>query len=257
MSEYYGVSTPTSDFLAHYGVKGMKWGVRKAIQKANVEKLKEHHRKAEKKLYSLQNKANLLTKKSEQRNGYGLAAFGGALAGAGTAANLLAIKSLKKNGRALISPTVAISAPVLGALSVGVGAKQAISARRLSKAKGHAKAVKKVNDWQKSMKDTFKGTSFEKAENRRKPYDDVYSITDYSSGEPKTVARISGDRLVRNYKGSDKKAFISEAQKKYRTMASPNTHDKNPESGMEMHVSEYLKGAYKDPNKKRKKKVIT
>ena len=26
-NEYYGVATtPTSDFLAHYGVQGMKWG---------------------------------------------------------------------------------------------------------------------------------------------------------------------------------------------------------------------------------------
>ena len=29
MSEYYGTPAASSDFLAHYGVKGMKWGVRK------------------------------------------------------------------------------------------------------------------------------------------------------------------------------------------------------------------------------------
>ena len=39
MSEYYGVSTPTEDFISHYGVKGMKWGVRKAIKDALAKKL--------------------------------------------------------------------------------------------------------------------------------------------------------------------------------------------------------------------------
>jgi hypothetical protein len=39
MGEYYGISTPASDFLAHYGVKGMKWGVRKAIKESFKKKL--------------------------------------------------------------------------------------------------------------------------------------------------------------------------------------------------------------------------
>lgn len=37
MSEYYGISTPSSDFLAHYGVKGMKWGVIEKLLKKVAE----------------------------------------------------------------------------------------------------------------------------------------------------------------------------------------------------------------------------
>ena len=53
MSEYYAV-TRSTDHLAHYGVKGMKWGVRKAIAYGNKKKLDRHFRKAAKKLAKLQ-----------------------------------------------------------------------------------------------------------------------------------------------------------------------------------------------------------
>ena len=53
MSEYYAVVRST-DHLAHYGVKGMKWGVRKAIARGNQKALDRHFRKAAKKLAKLQ-----------------------------------------------------------------------------------------------------------------------------------------------------------------------------------------------------------
>lgn len=34
MNDYYGINTSSSDFFMHYGIKGMKWGVRKAVDKA-------------------------------------------------------------------------------------------------------------------------------------------------------------------------------------------------------------------------------
>lgn len=58
INEYYGVSTPTDDFLAHYGVKGMKWGIRRALRSGNPEKLKKQYMKATKKLAKLSLKAN-------------------------------------------------------------------------------------------------------------------------------------------------------------------------------------------------------
>ena len=47
MSEYYAV-VRSKDHLAHYGVKGMKWGVRKAIKDF---KQKRADRKLDKKIY--------------------------------------------------------------------------------------------------------------------------------------------------------------------------------------------------------------
>lgn len=42
-NEYYGApSTPTEDFLAHYGVLGMKWGIRRAAKKGQTYQYKSH-----------------------------------------------------------------------------------------------------------------------------------------------------------------------------------------------------------------------
>ena len=44
-------------YLAHSGVKGMKWGVRKAIERGNDRALSRQYRKAQKKLAKLEKRA--------------------------------------------------------------------------------------------------------------------------------------------------------------------------------------------------------
>ncbi len=85
-NEYYGApSTPTEDFLAHYGVKGMKWGVRKAIERGSDRALRRQYKKASKKLAKLEKLGANGKKyaKRAARYGVGAAAMGGAAA-AGT-----------------------------------------------------------------------------------------------------------------------------------------------------------------------------
>jgi len=79
-NEYYGaVSTPTEDFLAHYGVKGMKWGVRKAIASGNARRLGRQYNKAAKKLAKLEKRAASGKKYAKRAAvlGAGAAAAGG------------------------------------------------------------------------------------------------------------------------------------------------------------------------------------
>ena len=63
MSEYYAV-VRVSDSLAHYGIKGMRWGVRKAIQRGNERVLSRQYQKAEKKLKKLSEKADIEKQKA-------------------------------------------------------------------------------------------------------------------------------------------------------------------------------------------------
>ena len=85
-NEYYGVATtPTSDFLAHYGVKGMKWGVRKALARGNDRALSRQYAKAQKKLAKLEKRAANGKKYAKRAAALGAgAAAAGGLAAAGT-----------------------------------------------------------------------------------------------------------------------------------------------------------------------------
>jgi len=75
MSEYYAVQRST-DHLAHYGVKGMKWGVRKAIAYGNQKALDKHFQKAAKKLAKLQDIGLYPKKYAAKSAAYGVAAIG-------------------------------------------------------------------------------------------------------------------------------------------------------------------------------------
>lgn len=66
------------DYLAHYGIKGMRWGVRKAIESGNANRLSRQYTKALKKLTKLEKRANSGAKYARRAAALGA---GAALAG--------------------------------------------------------------------------------------------------------------------------------------------------------------------------------
>lgn len=75
----------SDEYLAHYGIKGMKWGVRKAIESGNNKALARQYKKASRKLEKLQARAENGKKYARRAAlmGAGAVAAGG-LAAAGT-----------------------------------------------------------------------------------------------------------------------------------------------------------------------------
>ena len=84
-NDYMYAVDRSDEYLAHYGIKGMKWGVRKAIASGNSRKLSRQYRKAAKKLAKLEKRAANGQKYARRaaRLGAG-AALAGGLAAAGT-----------------------------------------------------------------------------------------------------------------------------------------------------------------------------
>ena len=72
---YYAVERST-DHLAHYGVKGMRWGVRRAIATGNERMLDKHYRKAARKLAKLQRIGDHPGLSKAKAAAYGAAAAG-------------------------------------------------------------------------------------------------------------------------------------------------------------------------------------
>ena len=91
-TEYMYAVDRSDEYLAHYGIRGMKWGVRKAIERGNSHALDRQYRKAQKKLAKLEKRANNGSKYAKRAAalGAGAAAAGGlAAAGTGGIGNLI------------------------------------------------------------------------------------------------------------------------------------------------------------------------
>lgn len=120
MSEYYAVVRST-DHLAHYGVVGMKWGVRRALASGNERALNRHFNRAARKLKKLQ-KIGLNPAKSAAR----AAAYGAAAAATGTVAaggTGAAVSLLRKKATKAWNNAIGAEVGVHGSYKVGSGFK--------------------------------------------------------------------------------------------------------------------------------------
>ena len=201
MNEYYGApTTPTSDYLAHYGVKGMKWGVRKALEKRDPKALEKQYKKALRKAKKLNTKVNISKSAQEYKGRMSDGAALG-LAGATIAGVPLGLRALARsqNARAIgaghvgllpiaydTETTPYVTTPIGGALGA-LGAYQlakGIAAKRRTKPIGHAKAKAKAEEWRKEMKTAFKNTKYSKlpgAGGENKAYEYVPMGTQYKN----------------------------------------------------------------------------
>jgi len=142
MSSYYGV-TRSSEYLAHYGIRGMKWGVRKALAKGNMKRLADYYQRSLIKNADLKEK----TSKRGQKDLAKSRAIGGAtLLGAGAIGGLASKKT--KNG------ALAGYSAIAGLGGLAALGSSAASAYRTTN-RGNKRAVAKYNRFNSEMKKTF------------------------------------------------------------------------------------------------------
>lgn len=141
------------DYLAHYGVRGMKWGVRRAIASGNSARLGRQYSKAQKKLAKLQKRAANSGKYARRAAlmGVGAAAAGG-LAALGTngAVNVMGgvTRGTRKAGNALMNASRGIHGTKVGKIMNKTG----LAMVQTSRAGGGmhdtmARGAKALNQW--------------------------------------------------------------------------------------------------------------
>ena len=173
MAKYYGVER-SNEYLAHYGIKGMRWGVRKALERGDSKALDRHYRKALAKAKKLNTKANISRSQQEYKGRMSDAATLG-LSGAGIAGMGIGLKALQDathtraiglmSGIPFDTQTMHyVTTPIGGALGAwgAYNLGKGIAAKRRTTAKGHAKAQAKAQNFRNEMKGAFKGTKYSK-----------------------------------------------------------------------------------------------
>ena len=195
MATYYGVER-SSDYLEHYGIKGMKWGVQRALEKHDKEALKRQYQKASNKLVKLSLNANRgvqqrLFNSAKARMASG--ALGSALGSAGLTAALN--NDLKSAG-------IAGAAGLVGGALLN---SRGIMAGRHTTDRGHARAIQKRDEFRREMEDTFKNVSSPAAmKEMRRRNDKITSTSNmddpirYLSKENKKIARYTANQIKRN-----------------------------------------------------------
>ena len=112
-NDYMYAIERSSDYLAHYGIRGMKWGVRKAIESGNAKRLSRQYAKAQKKLAKLEKRANSGAKYARRAAALGAgAAAAGGLAAAGTSG---VGRILRKSGGVVSGGARALGSGISGA----------------------------------------------------------------------------------------------------------------------------------------------
>ena len=173
MSEYYGVQR-SEEYLAHYGIKGMKWGVQKAKAAGSDYKLGKQYYKAQKKLDKLNKKADAAKMREEGSKHLKKAGLAGVDTGiaAGIGAGAAGINHLQ----ALTTNTINLGRMGLaglgaGAAAVGLGRTayhlgKGVKRKIQSGYNYNRRAVAKRDEFKREMDKAFAGTKY--ARKRRK-----------------------------------------------------------------------------------------
>ena len=191
MSSYYGV-TRSSEYLAHYGVKGMKWGVRKAKETGNSKALDRHWRKANRKLNRLNKKANWDQQKRKKDIADYATAYNQALGLSATAGALIAKDKIPANKK-LFAYTVG---PLAATLASTPSIIKSANAKKRLLPEGHKKAVNDAQVWAKEMNRVFHKTKYQ---GKTKPFSDTYERRTPIAPGYAIISKVTGDKLASNY----------------------------------------------------------